>query len=331
MTEEEIYKYYSNKNPNKGKKITLEDVTKSNIISSSKKSTRLLLIPNWISGEKDKYYTFQKAETVLRKYNLTNQMYYDTVILGISSPLERPKCPCGNYTQYKGMFHGYKTYCNRTCMYKYREVNEAFRTYNLGGKAKRGKHHSEETKRKISEATKGKPKYIPTEETKKKLSKAHKGRKITWKDKQREAALKRIERNPKEALKFVKSRGKSGYYKPEKSLETIRYLSTWELKFMKWCDISKDVLRIESAEAIPYTYSGKDHIYIPDFKITLDNNQIIIVEIKPKNLVNDPVVIAKRITAKKYCRKNNFKYITLTEVELFKRIKGSFNIFDYIV
>ena len=46
MTEEEIYKYYSNKNPNKGKKITLEDVTKSNIISSSKKSTRLLLIPN---------------------------------------------------------------------------------------------------------------------------------------------------------------------------------------------------------------------------------------------------------------------------------------------
>lgn len=58
MTEEEIYKYYSNKNPNKGKKITLEDVTKSNITSFSKKSTRLLLIPNWISGEKDKYYTF---------------------------------------------------------------------------------------------------------------------------------------------------------------------------------------------------------------------------------------------------------------------------------
>lgn len=46
MTEEEIYKYYSNKNPNKGKKITLEDVTKSNITSFSKKSTRLLLIPN---------------------------------------------------------------------------------------------------------------------------------------------------------------------------------------------------------------------------------------------------------------------------------------------
>lgn len=332
MTEEEIYKYYSDKNPNSGKKLTLEDITKINETSSSnKKSMRLLLIPSWISGEDDKYYTFQKAETILNKYGLTNQMYYDIVILGISSPRDRPKCPCGNYTKYKGMFHGYKTYCNRDCMYKYREVNETFRTYNLGGKSKLGTHLSEETKKKISKANKGKKRYEITEETRRKLSKANKGRKITWKDKQREAALRRIERNPQEALRFVKSRGKSGLFKPNKSSEIIRYLSTWELKFMKWCDLSKDVIKIETAESIPYTYSGKDHIYIPDFKLTLDNNQIIIIEIKPKNLVNDPVVIAKRITAKKYCRKNNFKYVTLTEVELFKRIKGSFNIFDYIV
>lgn len=68
MTEEEIYKYYSNKNPNKGKKITLEDVTKSNITSFSKKSTRLLLIPNWISGEKDKYYLyFSKSRNCFKK------------------------------------------------------------------------------------------------------------------------------------------------------------------------------------------------------------------------------------------------------------------------
>lgn len=65
MTEEEIYKYYSNKNPNKGKKITLEDVTKSNITSFSKKSTRLLLIPNWISGEKILY--FSKSRNCFKK------------------------------------------------------------------------------------------------------------------------------------------------------------------------------------------------------------------------------------------------------------------------
>lgn len=326
MTEIEIYNYYSNKNPNNGKKISLNDVT---IKDTSR--LRKLLIPKWISGKENYYCSFQKAESELKKYNLTCQMYYDIVILGISSPLERPKCPCGKYTRFKGMFHGYMTYCNRTCMYKYRETNEAFRTKNLGGKLHRGRKRSEETRQKISKANKGRPKYIPTEETRRKLSKKFKGRKITWKDKQREAALKRIEKDPQKALKFVKSRGKSGYYKPEKSSETIRYLSTWELKFMKWCDLSKDVIKIESAESISYTYSGKDHIYIPDFKLTLNNGQVIIVEIKPKNLINDPVVIAKRITAKKYCRKNNFKYITLTEVELFKRIRGSFNIFDYIV
>ena len=330
MTEEEIYKYYSNKNPNKGKRTSLDNITKI-VTDKNLLKSKLLLIPNWISGEDDKYYSFQKIKYILEKYELTPQIYYDIVILGISSPIDRPKCNCGNYTKYKGIVGGYKTYCNRICMYKYREVNEAFRTYNLGGKDKKGKHLSEETKRKISIANKGKPRYIPTEETRRKLSKAHKGRKITWKDKQRVAALKRIQRDPIGALKFVKSRGKSGYYKPEKCSETIRYLSTWEFKFLRWCDFSKDVDLIETAEPIPYTFSGKDHIYIPDFKLTLNNKQIIIVEIKPKNLVNDPVVIAKRVTAKKYCRKNNFKYVTLTEVELFKRINGSFNIFDYIV
>ena len=128
-----------------------------------------------------------------------------------------------------------------------------------------------------------------------------------------------------------KRKGKRGDYKPLKSDKVIRYLSTWELKFMKMCDLSKDILEIDTVESIPYVYSGKDHMYIPDFKLKLDTGFTVIIEIKPKNLINDPVVIAKRITAKKYCRKMGYKYITLTEIELFKRIKGSFNIYDYVV
>ncbi len=329
MTENEIYKYYSSKNPNNGKKIDFSQVIK--IDNGVKK----ILLPSWISNSsKDSYYPIKIfAAKLKREYSITSQIYYDIVILGLSSPKDRPKCPCGNYTKFIGIFYGYRTYCNSECMYKFRETNEMFRTYNLGGKAKLGLHHSEETKRKISNSQKGKKKFhVVSEETRRKLSKANKGRKITWKDKQREAALRRIEKDPERALINIKSkRGRKGYYKPNKSQKEMRYLSSWELKFMKMCDLSKDVVEIDSANAIPYTYSGKDRLYIPDFKLTLNNKQIIIVEIKPKNLVNDPIVIAKRITAKKYCRKNNFKYITLTEIELFKRIHGSFSIFDYIV
>jgi len=98
---------------------------------------------------------------------------------------------------------------------------------------------------------------------------------------------------------------------------------------MKLCDKNKQILRIDSIEeSIPYNYDGKDHLYIPDLKLTIEN-LIVIVEIKPAIFVNDSKVIAKRLAGKLYCRKNGYKYITLTEKDIFK--KGFLNIYDYIV
>lgn len=290
----------------------------------------LYKIFSWMTNDNKEYYISSKNSKKFFEYDLTPQLYYDIVILGLKNIEDRPKCECGKYTKFLSIINGYRKYCDRSCMYKYRITSEEFKTCRTGGN-RIGHPVSEETKRKISATEKGKISPPITKETRAKLSKIMKGRKITWKDKQSISALKRIEKNPEAALKFVKSRGKSGYYKPIKSEKEIRYLSTWELKFMKMCDLSKDILMIDTVESIPYVLSGKDHMYIPDFKLKLDIGLTVIIEIKPKNLINDPVVIAKRITAKKYCKKMGYKYITLTEIELFKRIKGSFNIYDYVV
>ena len=83
---------------------------------------------------------------------------------------------------------------------------------------------------------------------------------------------------------------------------------------------------------IPYKYEDTIKNYLPDFLVITDSCTII-VEVKPKRLVNDPQNLAKRIAGKKYAIKNGFKYIILTEKELLtkKSKSGGFNILDYIV
>lgn len=333
LTDEEVKSLYtklSDKNPNTGKVIDILDISQVSITNNSRRRFKWL-IPSWMSNDdKNIYLSQHKFTRKLNELGLTTQYYYDIMVLGLSSPEQRQKCKCGNDARFTTMTVGYGTYCCQDCKRRYQGANQNF--IQAGIKASR-EHHwivTDYHKQQISKVHKGK-KVVVSEKTREKLSKIMKGRKITWRDKQREAALKRIDRDPDSVLKILKSRGKRGIYKPEKSDKEMRYLSSWELKFMKICDLSKDVVKMESTIPIPYTYSGKDHRYIPDFKLTLDTGIVLIVEIKPKQLVNDPIVIAKRIVAKKYCKQNGYKYVTLTEIELFKRIHGSFNIYDYVV
>jgi TnsA-like endonuclease N terminal/NUMOD3 motif len=63
---------------------------------------------------------------------------------------------------------------------------------------------------------------------------------------------------------------------------------------------------------IPYTdYKGTDRSYYPDFII--ENS--IIVEIKPHNLRNSKDILLKEEAAKKWCKKHNFEYRIIDEVE----------------
>ncbi len=117
----------------------------------------------------------------------------------------------------------------------------------------------------------------------------------------------------------------------------IRYLSSWELNFMRNLDLNPHVIEWASEEfRIPYfkPTTQKIHHYIPDFYVKYTNakGQIFreIIEIKPrkqavtskKMSTYDAVQIAinraKWTATKAFCDNHNIKFRVLTEHELFK-------------
>lgn len=86
---------------------------------------------------------------------------------------------------------------------------------------------------------------------------------------------------------------------PEKYIgdpKNIIYRSSWELKFMQWCDRNPSILRYGSEEfCIPYYNPVKQKVcrYFPDFMIeVLESNnkkQKYVIEIKPKKQTVPPV------------------------------------------
>lgn len=121
----------------------------------------------------------------------------------------------------------------------------------------------------------------------------------------------------------------------------IIYRSSWELKFMNYCDNNAVVLEWGSEELfIPYIspVDNKRHRYFPDFYIKVKEKsgkiQKYLVEVKPQYQVNGPVP-QKRMTkrylnevmtyavnqakwkaAEEFCNDHMWKFIILTEHEL---------------
>lgn len=129
---------------------------------------------------------------------------------------------------------------------------------------------------------------------------------------------------------------KRGKYTPNKSNgKELSYLSGWELEFMKLIDKDKSSTSIDSVNfKIPYiSKEGILKNYLPDFKIVTDSGIIVIVEIKPKRHRYIELNLLKRIAGKKYCLDHNYKYVVLTEENLFSNQakNGGFSIVDYIV
>lgn len=86
---------------------------------------------------------------------------------------------------------------------------------------------------------------------------------------------------------------------PEKyagNLSEITYRSSWELKFMRWCDLNPSVV-LWNSEGIQVPYysqaDGKDRRYFVDFLIkmkTADGDlQTVMIEIKPDAQTRPPV------------------------------------------
>jgi hypothetical protein len=79
--------------------------------------------------------------------------------------------------------------------------------------------------------------------------------------------------------------------------QNIVYRSSWELKFMKWCDSNENILEYGSEEfCIPYRspVDGKVHRYFPDFIIKVKEQtgeiKTYVIEVKPKKQTVQPKV-----------------------------------------
>jgi len=119
--------------------------------------------------------------------------------------------------------------------------------------------------------------------------------------------------------------------------------SLWERKFCKFLDENINIIRwsFETLK-IPYLspIDNEVHIYLPDFIVEKKNKigtiETLVVEIKPykqtkepkigkrkskKSLINENITYAINTTkwqaAKEFCDKHSWKFVILTEKELF--------------
>lgn len=145
-----------------------------------------------------------------------------------------------------------------------------------------------------------------------------------------------------------------GYPKPKKFIPTNphKYLgdptrittrSSWEVKFLKWADTNPDIIAYSSEEVVIPYLSPKDnqmHRYYVDVLLVTrskDGGKVVsLIEIKPhgqtlppkstkgkrkSTLINEVVTYsvnqAKWAAAEAYCKKRGWKFLVLTEKELF--------------
>ena len=99
----------------------------------------------------------------------------------------------------------------------------------------------------------------------------------------------------------MRSKYKQGKYKLTKPSKyrgdphNVVYRSSWEFKFMLFCESSVHVTEWGSEEIkIPYIRpdDGRVHRYVPDFYMKM-NNEKYIIEVKPERETKEPVLKKK--------------------------------------
>jgi len=121
----------------------------------------------------------------------------------------------------------------------------------------------------------------------------------------------------------------------------VVYRSSWELKFMQYCDTNKSIVKWSSEEiVIPYRspVDNRIHRYFPDFyvkyKDVKGNYQEKVIEIKPAKQVTEPKIQKRRTkkyvtevftyatnrakweAAEDFCKDRKWQFQILTEKEL---------------
>lgn len=317
------------------------------------------LIPDWleIPGYSNVWVSNRKINKIIATIEMTDQMFYDIVFLGITSPDDRPRCKCGNELVFYGLSNGYELYCDRACSSRYREIKDSTRKklseINMGHEVSqetrdkiskkvkglpsptKGKKSSLETRRKISDArlrfAEEKRRLNPPDPNKpkkKKFSEMTEEEKKVVREERSRRRREYLDSHP-EAICSNGVRGfKFGWYYLQRFDINVRYLSSWELRFLEFLETYDEVLEFNKPPKIPYynPKKQKECWYFPDYLLKLTDGTDVLVEIKPKSLVGSDVVKAKTEKAIEFCSKVGYVYLILTEDDLFINVKsGDFN------
>lgn len=131
------------------------------------------------------------------------------------------------------------------------------------------------------------------------------------------------------------SRGKSGFYYSSKMKDYLSYDSSYELAYMITLDLDESVISfIREPRNLNITYvdgNGDKRWYWIDFIVEYNDGSKELVEIKPSNLINDPINLLKSNSALIYAKINNFKYSIKTETEVFNIVnkESSYEVHNY--
>jgi hypothetical protein len=302
-------------------------------------------------------------------HNYTSKSLYDAFY---KKPNEGECLNCKKQTNYKNFNLGYNKFCSTKCAGKLnttsywksneeeveqRRINhrEKFKQHqNLNGRPKGSKNKNHYP---ITEKVLGRYKLFPPpswegkkhkEETKIKISIAHTGKIISNESRNKMSKTRSAKILSGEiVLNYNKkyTQGKFNIKNKEKykgDYSNIVYRSSYELKFMQYCDLNESIDEWMSEEFyILYKdpFSGSTRRYFPDFFIKYKdkegNIKKAVIEVKPKKDLREPEKNPKRKTrswayqvktwavnqqkwsaAEKYCEAKGWEFKIFTEDQL---------------
>lgn len=320
---------------------TLYTIPKWNLVRGTGCNSTYYFIPTM-----NKWVNNKHLRRELLKIGITIQEYYDRWFLNITAPSDRPKCPCGNPVAFFNTSKGYRSHCSSSCAGRYisdetrnnmsitQSINQSKPEMRLKQSISHlGHEDSYDTRKKKSESHKGK---IPwnlgvkaSDETRRILSELKKGNKYALGCKhtpemnyQKSLRSKAAHADPNKYvngnsgttnhLRGIREKVISIYTGEEMILD-----SRFESRFYRICTTDTTILRMVRADIscrIPYMLYGEPHTYKPDFLIFRYDSEIPeLVEVKPDYQMDWDVVVAKRLAAIEYCKKNHLIYYTVTE------------------
>jgi len=192
---------------------------------------------------------------------------------------------------------------------------------------------SDESKRKIGDASKRhwkNPKYREvvtkkigdahrgmkrSEEAKRKMSESHKGVKLSKKVREN-MSLSQSKKYLDGFTNYYNSY-KCGYFYSKKNGRKLHYRSSYELAAY---EILEQLSKVKSYEGEPfrvaYKWKGIKHNTIPDILINYTDGSKELIEVKPKNMLEDEQNLIKFKAMDRYAKKNDMDFNVWTEKEL---------------